>query len=464
MEPTVAILVCGHLRSYFSCLHKYFSELPPNFHIYLHLSSSDDSDRFLNFKQVELDNDPHIKRIDHGDFVGDTGAKTQREINTIQQWYKIKSLFEKLEDTYSVVVRCRTDMNFDCDIETFITTIYNTRPNTIYIPKNYDIFDTRAVDPACLSACINDQFAYGDYESMRHYCRLFETVVRAQSPLISECLLYSHLQCCRVERVELPYRLVLSNVYTISICGDSGSGKSTLASLIQKTLFFDNTLVFETDRYHKWERGSEHYKTFTHLHPYANNLEKLSEDVYRLRLGDSIHAIDYDHSTGKFTPPTCVEPKPFLVVCGLHTLYKNNLRELSDLKIFIDTDTDLKIKWKVERDASTRGATVETVRNTIALRKKDDCYISEQMSYADLIICYKQSESIEVRFKIRKEWFAFLQSFYPLLTIHNEASQFVEFTVDPSCVHEFKLPNGVSLNPGMEGTIQLVVAKLIWNF
>ena len=464
MEPSVAILVCGHLRSYFSCLHKYFSELPPNFHIYLHLSSSDDSDRFLNFKQIELNSDPRIKQIIHGDFVGNTGALSQREVNSVQQWYKIKSLFETLDASYSFVVRCRTDINFDCDLQTFISTVYTAEPGVIYIPKNFDIFDTRAVDSASLSACINDQFAYGDYESMRHYCGLFETVVRAQPPIISECLLYTHLQGCRVERVDLPYHLVLSNVYTISICGDSGSGKSTLAALIQKMLFFDNTLVFETDRYHKWERGSEEYKTFTHLHPYANNLEKLSEDVYRLRLGDAIHVIDYDHGTGKFTPPTCVEPKPFLVVCGLHTLYKDNLRTLSDLKIFIDTETDLKVQWKVARDSAARGATAESVRNTIALRKKDDCYISEQMAHADLILCYKQSDSLNVLFKIRKELYMFLHSLYPILIIHAESPQFVEFTLDQSGITTFTLPNGVSLNPGIEGCIQLVVAKLIWNF
>jgi uridine kinase len=412
-----------------------------------------------------LDSDPHIRRIDHGDLLtAEHNSKTQREINTIQQWYKVKSLFAKIDNSYDIVIRCRTDINFDCSVEYFVSTIYSVEPNTLYIPKNYDIYDTRAVDPVCLTRCINDQFAYGDYSAMAHYCALFETALVAPSPLISECLLYDHLQSRCVVRVDLPYRLVLSNVYTISICGDSGSGKSTLASLIQKMLFFTNTLVFETDRYHKWERGSEHYKTFTHLHPYANNLEKLSEDVYRLRLGNTIHAIDYDHSTGKFTPPASIEPKPFLVVCGLHTLYKNKLRELSDLKIFIDTAEDLKVKWKLDRDSSTRGATEETVRNTIALRKKDDCYITEQKSHADLIIQYIHTDIIDVVFKIRKEWFVFLQSFYPVITIQNEIDGFVEFVIDDSRIASRILPNGVHLNHGIEGCIQLVIAKLIWNF
>ena len=209
MEPSVAILVCGHLRSYFSCLHKFFSKLPLNFHIYLHLSTSDDSDRFLNFKQIELDSDPHIRRIDHGDLlVADHNSKTQREINTIQQWYKVKSLFEKINDSYDIVVRCRTDINFDCSVEHFVSTLYSVEPDTLYIPKNYDIYDTRAVDPVCLTRCINDQFAYGDYKAMAHYCALFEKVLAAPSPPISECLLYDHLHSEQVVRVDLPYRLV----------------------------------------------------------------------------------------------------------------------------------------------------------------------------------------------------------------------------------------------------------------
>ena len=54
-------------------------------------------------------------------------------------------------------------------------------------------------------------------------------------------------------------------------------------------LFEKETCILETDRYHKWERGNENYKTYTHLNPYANHLERMSEDVFQYKIGQDVY-------------------------------------------------------------------------------------------------------------------------------------------------------------------------------
>jgi uridine kinase len=166
-----------------------------------------------------------------------------------------------------------------------------------------------------------------------------------------------------------------------------------LARLVQETLHFDKTLLFETDRYHKWERGAKEYQQFTHLHPAANHLEKLSTDAYNLRLGQDVFQVDYDHSTGKFTEPACVEAKHFTIFCGLHTLYLDSLRDIMDLKIYMDTDANLKEFWKIQRDTKHRGASPEQVRKAIASRIPDfQEYIEPQKANANIWIRFFSSE------------------------------------------------------------------------
>jgi uridine kinase len=163
-----------------------------------------------------------------------------------------------------------------------------------------------------------------------------------------------------------------------------------VSTLLQEILPFDNTLLFETDRYHKWERGSENYQVHTHLSPEANHLEKMADDAYKLSLGKTVVAVDYDHATGKFTVPESIESKPYMILCGLHTLYKENLRSIMDLKIYIDTDEDLKRFWKITRDVGSRDKTIEQVVTSMDARIPDyHAHILPQKAYADIIFRYK---------------------------------------------------------------------------
>ena len=146
--------------------------------------------------------------------------------------------------------------------------------------------------------------------------------------------LYKYLESISIyyKLIPIDYKLILSECNIIAIAGDSGSGKSTLSKIVN-LLFKKEASILETDRYHKWERGDENYQKFTHLNPYANNLEKMSEDIYQLKIGSDIYQVDYDHSSGKFTQKQKIVNTKNLVVCGLHTLYQQNMNELLNLKI-----------------------------------------------------------------------------------------------------------------------------------
>jgi uridine kinase len=124
---------------------------------------------------------------------------------------------------------------------------------------------------------------------------------------------------------------------------------------------------------------------FTHLNPEANYLTKMSEDIFNLKTGNSVLQVDYDHNTGKFTEPEIIESSDNIIVCGLHPLYNDN--SLYNLSIYMDTNEDLKKKWKISRDVSKRGYTEEKVLKQIEYRKEDYYkFIYPQREISDIII------------------------------------------------------------------------------
>ena len=387
-EEPVAILVSGLIRSFHDHLYAFLKQLPPNYHLFLSFAHSDTNDHFLNATSpldILLEN-PSVKlvMIDAEEPPPVLGF-SEREQNVLIYWHRLQKLFNNVPSHYTRVFRCRPDIKLQITVPQFIS--YVSAPfadNTVYIPTGFDIFNEQLKT----STCVNDQVAYGTYESMHMYCQLYSHLKTA-APLISEQQLGDYLAQTRINimRVDMPYKLVLSKCFTIAVCGDSGAGKSTLSKLIQDILPFDQTLLFETDRYHKWERGAEQYSTITHLNPNANHLEKLSSDTFKLCLGEDVHAVDYDHSTGKFTEPKYIKPNKFMLFCGLHTLHKEALNDIYNLKIYLDTDTYLKQQWKIQRDVTVRGADPNALLQTMKLREPDYLtYIKPQQDAADIII------------------------------------------------------------------------------
>ena len=177
--------------------------------------------------------------------------------------------------------------------------------------------------------------------------------------------------------------------FTIGIAGDSGSGKSSFLKVIKAVVGRKKVLTIEGDGDHRWERGNAMWKHFTHLNPKSNFLYRQALDIEVLRSGQSVERKDYDHDTGKFTKATRISPKPYLVLCGLHSLYLPQVRNMLDLKIYMDVDEKLRRYWKIKRDMANRGYSREKIMEQIVSRETDaDHYIHPQKRYADLVVSY----------------------------------------------------------------------------
>ncbi len=175
--------------------------------------------------------------------------------------------------------------------------------------------------------------------------------------------------------------------FTIGIAGDSGSGKTTMISVLEKCLGKRNLLFVEGDGDHRWERGNKNWQEFTALNPKANYLYKQVDDLKHLRNGVSVSRVDYDHSTGKFTEKKKNRIKKYVLLCGLHALYLPQTRRNLDLKIYMDSEENLRRLWKIRRDVRERGYSIEAIIKQIDDRVPDAVkYIYPQKEYADLVV------------------------------------------------------------------------------
>ncbi len=177
--------------------------------------------------------------------------------------------------------------------------------------------------------------------------------------------------------------------FVVGIGGDSGVGKSTLTEGIAGLAGKKQTVVLNGDDSHKWERNNNNWEYFTHLDPKANNIHKDVNQIYALVDGKTIERATYSHKTGKFTKPSQIEKDQFIVFQGLHPFFLERMRNAYDLKIFIDTEEELRQQWKMQRDVKFRGHTLTKVIHDIERRKKDAAkFILPQKKLADWIIHY----------------------------------------------------------------------------
>lgn len=183
--------------------------------------------------------------------------------------------------------------------------------------------------------------------------------------------------------------------FFIGISGESGVGKSTIANIISLYLGNDDTLRISTDDLHKWERTSPNWNKFTHLNPAANNLELGDMQIGDLAAGKPIYRSVYNHATGVFDPPARMEAKKYIINEGLHAFYTEAMEKAIDLKIFVDTDEELRVHWKLIRDTEQRGYKYNSVIEAINKRKKDSVQIREkQLKSADIVIRLTTTEKI----------------------------------------------------------------------
>jgi len=179
----------------------------------------------------------------------------------------------------------------------------------------------------------------------------------------------------------------------LAIAGDSATGKSTLTRGLVEALGPDRITAICSDDYHRYDREERKTRTVTPLHPDGNYLGILEQHLQLLSRGEPILKPVYDHSDGSLTRPQLVEPRPYVIVEGLHPLHTKLRRACFDVTVFMDPPEPLRRKWKIQRDTTHRGYTADEVLADLDKREPDsEAYIRPQRAHADIVVRFAPIE------------------------------------------------------------------------
>lgn len=177
----------------------------------------------------------------------------------------------------------------------------------------------------------------------------------------------------------------------IGVAGGTGSGKTTVARAIAERVPKATVAVIEQDSYYKDQRDIplEERAKVNYDHPSAFDTPLLVAHLERLAVGQPIEKPVYNfslHTRENYTER--IEPRDIIIVEGLLVLWEASIRELLDIKLFVDTDADVRVLRRLERDIRERGRTLESVISQYlsSVRPMHLEFVEPSKRYADVII------------------------------------------------------------------------------
>jgi uridine kinase len=188
---------------------------------------------------------------------------------------------------------------------------------------------------------------------------------------------------------------------TIGIAGGSGSGKTTVVNHILNSLQHDEVDVIYQDSY---------YKDLSHLsykereavnfdHPESIDFKLLVKHLKRLKSGELIEQPVYSFKEHNRTGETITtHPRKVMIVEGILILTNPELRNLLDIKIFVDTDSDERLMRRLKRDITERGRDIDEVLNRYqtTLKPMHQQFIEPTKAYANIIIPNNQYNNVAI--------------------------------------------------------------------
>ena len=191
------------------------------------------------------------------------------------------------------------------------------------------------------------------------------------------------------------------NPFLIGICGGSASGKTTAASFITQFVGEENCLLFSLDNYFFGPNDEErkHIQDYNFDRPEALDLDLAYQHLLELKEGKTIDMPVYNFNISKRMNYTQkVKPKKVIIFEGIFSLYEKRMRDLMDIKLFFDLDSDIRFFRRIIRDISDRSRKIDTVieRYFRFVKPAFDRYILPTKKYADFVIPQDSLSSLPI--------------------------------------------------------------------
>ena len=181
-----------------------------------------------------------------------------------------------------------------------------------------------------------------------------------------------------------------NNILVIGIAGGTGSGKTTLMNNLIKT-FQEDVTILSHDNYYKRhdDLTYEERCLLNYDEPAALETDLMAQHLELLRQGQAIDCPVYDFTQHNRSDETIrIEPRKVIIVEGILIFENQPLRDLMDIRIFVDTDSDVRLCRRIKRDVNKRGRSLESVLQQYqeTVKPMHEMYVEPSKKYANIIV------------------------------------------------------------------------------
>lgn len=178
----------------------------------------------------------------------------------------------------------------------------------------------------------------------------------------------------------------------ILVAGGTASGKTTVVDEIEKLNTSDDMSVIYMDNYYRKrdDLTLEERKTINYDHPDSFDIELLKNDLEKLMNNKAIDTPVYDFTVHNRDPykKNHIEPKKLIILEGIMSMYDKDIRDMADIKIYVESEADIRFIRRLKRDIKERGRSMDDIINQYLTTVKPmyDAYVAPCKRFADIII------------------------------------------------------------------------------
>ncbi len=196
------------------------------------------------------------------------------------------------------------------------------------------------------------------------------------------------------------------NTTIIGVAGGTASGKSTLVKKLQEAFEGESVITICHDYYYKAhnELSYEERSRLNYDHPSAFDTDMMINDIKQLKSGIAINCPVYSFVNHNRTEETLhINPAQVIIIDGILILENQELRDLMDVKVYVDTDADVRLGRRLLRDVQERGRSIESVLSQYfcTVKPMHDEFVEPSKRYADLIVPEGGFNSVALRILIQ---------------------------------------------------------------